>query len=251
MDCNTWPTPETGCVAGCDIPEGTDPDILDAAAIKAGVILSTLSGRRVGLCVDTVRPVPECGTCTGRCGCANSGDRIRLYSTYGPISGVGEVNIDGEIVDPSEYRFYPSGQLLYRQPPEMWPTQDLKWAECGDPDTMCVQVLIGTAPDAWALDVHAELTCELIKACTDQKCRIPRNATQVTGQGITVSLSPTELKQFIPAVAGWVAAVNPFNATGPTLVYSPDLAPTGVQGSGIPGGEVGPFPPWDIDGGWA
>lgn len=252
MNCDTWPTPDEGCVAGCDIPEDTDSDLLESAAIQAGVILYTLSGGRVGLCVDTVRPIPECGTCRGSCRCSNTGDRIRLYSSAGPISGVGEVTIDGDILDTSEYRFYPSSQMLYRAPPGVWPTQDLKWSDCGDPDTMCVQVLVGTAPDAWALAVHAELTCELLKACSaDQKCRIPRNATQVTGQGITVTMSPDQLKTFIPSVSAWVAAINPHGATGPALVSSPDVNPSWDTGGGTPGGEVGPFPPWDIDGGWA
>lgn len=252
MNCDTWPIPQAGdCVNGCTIPEDVDADVLEAASIKAGVILYTLSGHRVGLCADTVRPATECGTCSGRCYCTNAGDRITLSSGLGPITGVGEVNIGGDVLDASEYRFYPSGQVLYRRPPEVWPTSDLKWAECGDPDTLCIQVLVGNAPDAWALDVHAELTCELVKACTGEECRIPSNATSVNSQGISITLTATEAKQFIPAVAGWVAAVNPNNAQDFSRVYSPDTAPKGVQGSGIPGGTVGPFPPWDIDGGWA
>lgn len=249
MNCDTWPIPEPGaCVGGCDIPEDVDEDLLEAASIQAGVILWTLSGHRVGLCADTVRPISECPTCRGIC-CCGSGDRIRLYSPSGPISGVGEVNIDGDIVPTTDYRFYPSGQMLYRQPPDLWPTVDRKWSECGEPETMCVQVLIGNAPDAWALAVHAELTCELLRNCMGLKCRLPRNATSVTGQGVSITLSPTELKQFIPAVAGWVAAVNPNNAQDFSRVYSPDLVPKGPHGGGIPGGEVGPFPPWGIDGG--
>lgn len=251
MDCDTWPIPEAGeCAAGCTIPGDVDPDLLEAASIQAGVILRTLSGGRVGLCADTIRPISECRVCRGICVCG-SGDRIRLYSPRGPITGVGEVNIDGDIVDPSEYRFYPSGQLLYRAPPDVWPSVDRKWAACGEPETMCVQVLIGNAPDAWALAVHAELTCELLASCTGGPCRLPRNATSVTGQGISVTLSPTELKQFIPSVAGWVAAVNPDNAQTIPRLFSPDVNPKWSQDSGIPGGEVGPFPPWEIDGGWA
>jgi hypothetical protein len=254
MNCDLWPIPEAGCYAGCDIPEGVGADLLESASIQAGVILRTLSGNRVGLCADIVRPVSECGTCRGHCTCADAGDRVRLYSAYGPIAGVGEINIDGDVVDPAEYRFYPSGQVLYRVPPGLWPTSDRKWAECGDLDTFCVQVLIGAAPDAWALAVHAELTCELLLSCTGGECRIPTNATQVTGQGVTVTLSATELVNFIPAVAAWVAAVNPAKATQPSKLYSPDTAPCGVQGSGTPGDDpfppfppFPPAPPWEID----
>lgn len=226
MDCDTWPVPvDDTCVNGCTIPDGTDPDLLEAASVLAGTILRTLSGNRVGTCTDTLRPLSECGVCRGYCRCG-SGDRIRVLSAAGPVIEVTEVTVDGVTVDETAYRFYPSSQLLYRVPPDVWPTRDVKWADCGDPDTMCVEVLVGSVPDAWALSVHAELTCELLKSCTGVACRIPRNATSVTGQGVTISLSATELKQFIPSVAGWVAAVNPANATQPTKLYSPDTAGT-------------------------
>lgn len=224
MDCDTWPVPEAGeCASGCTIPADADPDLLEAASIQAGVILRTLSGNRVGTCTDTIRPLSECGVCRGFCRCG-SGDRIRVLSSSGPVVSVTEVTVDGDVVPSTEWRFYPSSQLLYRVPPDVWPNLDTKWADCGDPDTMCVQVVVGSVPDAWALAVHAELTCELLASCTTGKCRIPRNATQVSAQGVTVTLSEIELKQFIPAVAGWVAAVNPAGATQPTKVWSPDTS---------------------------
>lgn len=230
MNCDTWPVPVIDqsepadlCVGGCTIPADTDPDLLAAASVLAGNILRTLSGNRVGTCETTIRPLPECGTCVGRCSCSGSGDRIRLTSPEGPITAVTEVTVDGVPMLSDLWRFYPSGQLLYAVPPEVWPTRDSKWADCDETGTMCVEVVIGNEPDEWALAVHAELTCELVKSCTDQKCRIPRNATQVTGQGVSITLSPTELKQFIPAVAGWVAAVNPNNAQSFAKVWSPDL----------------------------
>lgn len=223
LDCATWPTPEDGCYAGCDIPADTDEDLLDAAALQAGVILRTLSGNQAGTCTDTVRPLPECAICGPSCTCVGAGDRIRVSSSLGPVTEVTEVTIDGEAIDEASWRFYPSSQLLYRVPPEVWPRRDRKWADCDEPDTMCVDVVIGHELDAWAVAVHAELTCEILKSCTGQKCRLPKNATNVVGQGVTVTLTPEELKMFIPAVAGWVAAVNPYHATQPARVYSPDL----------------------------
>lgn len=230
MNCDTWPTPvDNTCYGGCTIPDATDPDLLAAAAVQAGNILWVLSGHQVGTCEDVLRPLSECGTCRGWCHCG-SGDRIRVSSFAGPVSDVTEVKLDGTIVDPSGYRYYPSGQLLYRVPPDVWPYRDNKTADCDDPETMCVTAVIGTPPDAWALAVHAELTCELLLACSGGKCRIPSNATQVTAQGISITLSPTELKQFIPSVAGWVAAINPANAQSVPMVFSPDLGwPNGYR----------------------
>jgi hypothetical protein len=176
MDCDLWPVPDEGtCVNGCTIPEDTDEELLAAASALAGTILRTLSGNRVGLCEDVLRPLSECGVCRGFCNCG-SGDRIRVLSSVGPVVAVTEVEVDGDIIPSTEWRFYPSSQLLYRVPPDVWPTRDTKWADCGDPDTMCVEVQIGSTPDAWALAVHAELTCELIKSCTGGACRLPSNA---------------------------------------------------------------------------
>jgi hypothetical protein len=149
MDCDMWPIPETGlCAGGCTIPEDADPDLLEAASIQAGVILRTLSGNRVGTCSDTIRPLSECGVCRGYCSCG-SGDRIRILSSSGPVVEVTQVSVDGAPVSGDSWRFYPSGQLLYRVPPDVWPSTDTKWADCGDVDTMCVDVLIGSTPDAW------------------------------------------------------------------------------------------------------
>jgi hypothetical protein len=245
IDCDTWPIPELGsCSGGCTIPADTDPDVLAAASVQAGVIMHILSGNQIGQCVHTIRPMDACG-CVAACFC--SADRIRIASGAGPVTGIDSIYIDGELVDPTEYRFYPSSQLLYRLPPATWPRNDEKWADCDEDGSFCVNALVGYEPDAWALAVHAELTCELVKSCTDQKCRIPSNATQVTGQGVTVTLSATELKQFIPAVAGWVAAVNPDSMRQPATVSSPDLDQpcAGGGGSSFSGSD------WAIDGGWA
>lgn len=223
MNCDTWPIPTAGCVNGCTIPDGTDPELIGSMSVQAGIILRTLSGGRAGTCEDTVRPLSDCVTCRGACRCSDAGDRLHIVSDHGPVTAVTAVNDGGTLVDDDEYRFYPSSQLLYRTPPDTWPRRDLKWAECGDADTFCVDVVIGFEPDAWALAVHAELTCELIKACVDPgACRLPTRAASVSGQGVTINLSPEQIEQFIPAVSRWVAAVNPDKAQGLPRLFSPD-----------------------------
>lgn len=234
MDCDTWEEPTPGsCGGGCSIPADTDPDVITAASVKAGTILHTLSGGRVGTCETVLRPIGECcGVCWGRCRCAGSGDRVRLQSSAGPVTAVTEVKVDGVVVPPELWRYYPSSETLYRVPDGVWPRVDRKFADCDQPETMCVTVLVGNEPDAWAQAVHAELTCELVKACTTGKCRIPANASSVSSQGISITLTPTEAKQFIPAVAGWVAAVNPDNAQSVPASFSPDTAMRGTPGCG-------------------
>ena len=245
MDCDTWPVPTEGdCVGGCTIPDDVDADLLESASIQAGVILRRLSGNQIGQCVDVLRPLHGCG-CRSTCYCG--GDRLRLLSPAGPVTGIESISEGGVVLAETEYRFFPSSQLLYRLPPAVWPNGDNKTLDCDEDGAFCISALIGYEPDAWALAVHAELTCELIKSCTDGKCRIPRNATQVTGQGVTVTLSANEVKQFIPAVSAWVAAVNPDGAQIPPMVSSPDLN----DGSCSGGGAGGVSSNWGIDGGWA
>lgn len=229
MDCDTWPVPLMPydntdlCVGGCTIDADTDPDLLELASIQAGVILRTLSGGRVGTCEDVIRPLSECRKCRGGCRCLDAGDRIRISSNHGPVTAVTEVDDGGTILDPDVYRFYPSGQTLYRVPPDVWPNRDLKWADCGDPDTFCVTVVIGYEPDALALAVHAELTCELLKSCNGDECRLPSQAAVISGQGVTINLTPEQVAQFIPSVSRWVAAVNPDKAQSLPRLHSPDL----------------------------
>lgn len=234
MDCDNWPVPEPGeCASGCSISADVDPEVLETASAHAGTILHTLSGQMVGTCTEILRPIGECcNLCGAVCRCSGSGDRVRLQSSNGPVTGVTEVKVDGIILDPSLWRYYPSGQVLYRVPDAMWPRVDRKWAGCDDPETMCVTVQVGTQPDSWALSVHAELTCELVKSCSGGQCRIPKNATAVNAQGISITLTPTEAKQFIPSVAGWVAAVNPNSVQSVPMVFSPDTKMAGNSGCG-------------------
>lgn len=245
MNCDTWPIPDAGCFGGCTIPDDLEEGVLEAAAVQAGLILRKLSGNQIGPCVDSLRPLHECG-CRSTCYC--NGDRLRLYSPSGPVTGIESIYVDGALLAESEWRFYPSSQLLYRLPPAVWPTGDNKTLDCDEDGAFCVNVLVGYEPDAWALAVHAELTCELVKSCTDQKCRLPKNATQVSGQGVTVTLTPDQINQFIPAVAAWVAAVNPDNMRQPAMISSPDLDQSDC-GTGF--GYGGVSNSWGIDGGWA
>lgn len=231
MQCDTWPVPEPGeCQGGCTIPADTDPALIESASEQAGIILRYLSGQTIGTCEDTIRPLGECPVC-GRAPCCGAGDRVHLTHAIGPVTAVFGVTIDGAPV--VDWTFYPDTGLLYRVPPEQWPERDKKWADCGQEGSFCVDVQIGHPPDVWALAVHAELTCELLKSCAGGKnCRIPSNATRVTGQGVTVELSATELAGFIPNVGRWANTMNPHKAVMPAKFVSPDVVSSARSGGG-------------------
>lgn len=216
-DC-LWPIEPGVC---CDLPDDVDPTLIESAVAAASAILRRLSGDMIGLCRQTLRPLHQCPTC--RSSCCGGADGIGLTGPNGePVAEVLSVSIGPDQVDPATWRFDGEEQVLWRSPPDHWPTRDVRWQECGEGGAFCVEVLTGTEPDAWALRVGDELVCELVKSCIGAKCRIPRNATTVSGRGITVQLEPMLFATMIPEVSGWLQAVNPHNATAPAAVWSPD-----------------------------
>lgn len=217
IDPCAWPIEPGPCCENLD----ADPAVVDAVIARVSDIMRTLSGRMIGLCAQTIRPLHMCPTC--RSTCCGGADGIPLSGQGGePIAEVLQVRIGPDVVDPATYWF--EDGMLWLAPPGKWPTRDPKWQQCGDGGAFCVDVLAGVEPDDWALDVAGELVCELVKSCTGQKCRLPRNTTSISAQGVTVTLEASEMMSLIPEVAGWVRAVNPHGAVLPAAVWSPDTA---------------------------
>lgn len=209
------------CLECCTLPADADPYLIDKAIVRASEMMRRLSGYNVGLCEETLRPLQQCAEC--RSTCCGGADGVSLQGFNGePVEDVLAVRVGSTVIDPDTYRWDVEEQMLWRTPPGRWPRRDKRWTECGEDGSFCVTALVGTPPDAWALDVARSLACELVKSCVGGKCRIPRNATQVTGQGITVTLSEQDVKTLLPEVGGWVSAVNPHGAVVPARVYSPD-----------------------------
>lgn len=219
MDACPWPIDLEACCKQV----GVNPDDPRAVAVIAQVseMMTRWSGFAFGGCA-TVRPLDPCGECRGGSCC--SGDCIVLHDA----SGVTEVRVAGEVVAPADYRFDPARGTLCAVPPMTWPVRDPRYAEPGELE---VDVLRGDAPSAWAMAVANELACELLLSCTGGKCRLPRNATSVSSQGVTITIPEDELKYAIPAVTAWVASVNPAGATAPARIFSPETDRARVTGS--------------------
>lgn len=214
-----WPISPDPCCAG-NSPE-PDPAVVEDAILIASDIMRSLSGQMIGQCHQTLRPLHQCATCREHC--CGGADGIALSGWDGEhVSEVLSVTIGPEVVDPATYWFSEQDQMLWRIPPDRWPYKDARWQPCGTGEAFCIEALTGVAPDAWALRVADMLACELIKACTGQKCRIPSNATTVTAQGVTVQLDPNAYLKLLPEVASWAAMVNPLGANLPAQVWSPD-----------------------------
>lgn len=223
-----WSVDPTQC---CEDIGPVDDAVIERAISKASVIMSRLSGYRIGQCSGSIRPLSACKEC--RTHCCGGADGIRLMGRDGrPVTAVTRVRIGPTTVPSSEWRFDVTEQTLWRVPPDRWPKNDQVWAEAGAGEAFVVDIIMGAEPDAWARDVATELVCELIKSCTDRDCKLPKNATNINAQGINVLLSDEDLMTFIPSVASWKAAVNPYNAVLPGRVFSADLkkAPNRTRG---------------------
>lgn len=209
-----WDIDLTECARGLSIdPDSPDGALLiEQATLQVSEMLSRWSGYRYGGC-RTLRPLEPCGSCRDTSCCL--GDCIILHDA----SSVTEVRVNGEVLDPTFYAYDPARQMLCAMPGYRWPTSDPRTSPV---PALEVDVVIGSAPDTWALSVAAELACEILTSAQGGQCRLPRNATSISSQGIVVTLSPDELVYSMPSVISWVNSVNPHRATSPARVLSPE-----------------------------
>jgi len=223
-----WPISiDEGC---CPEAEALEQERVDQLGQIVSSMLLRWSGYQVGLCQAQIRPLHECSYC--RTWCCGSADGIRLDGPNGMrVADVLAVYAPNELLL-TDYHFDSTSQTLYRTPPDKWPARDAKHLPLGEPGTFGVDVVVGSPPDEWALWVAEQLFCELAKSCRGGKCRIPKNAIRVDGQGISVAVSENELKHMIPEVMAWVGAVNPAGATVPARVFSPEVARRGTRVTG-------------------
>lgn len=220
-----WPIDSGDCCPPSQESPG-DADLFERLVPVVSDMMTRWSGYRIGVCTAQLRPLGPCKVC--RSWCCGGADGVLLRGPNGMyVASVTEVSVGGATLDPATWRFDTEKQTLWRKPPDSLPQRDARWAECGEADAFCVDAVLGEDPDAWALFTAAALLCELMKSCRGDKCRIPRNATQVTSQGLTITLSDSVIRKYLPEVNEWVTTVNPNGAMLPGRVWSPDLAPPG------------------------
>lgn len=207
----------------------------NAAEDLAVSVMWALSGRQFGVCPVIARPCPprrelsryqydwpltafyglsemDRYLLVSGCGCAGScreGGPAMLHLP-GPVQSIVKVTIDGVVLAETEYRL--EGDVLYRLG-GIWPSQDLG-RPAGEDGTWTVEYMQGTPPPAGTAKLVGLLAKEFIAACTDGKCRLPRNVTNVSRQGVSFDMfNPNDIydsgKTGLPEVDMWLAAVNP------------------------------------------
>lgn len=230
-----WPVDQESCRLQDVSPD--DP-IVEQSIATASSIMTRLSGYRIGQCNTSIRPLDLCPTC--RTWCCGGSDALHIKGPY----AINVWDVTAVRLGPTEYpantwRFDRPSSMLWRVPPDTWPLRDEKWSENGEGEAFVVDATIGTPPDAWALDVAARLTEELVLSCVGKKCRLPSNVTTVTAQGVTVRLRDEEVNTLIPELGAWINAVNPHGARLPAAVFSPDIGPAHRGGLSVAGGCCG------------
>lgn len=256
--CSPWPL-DLDCCTG--LPDDPDPALVEKWAMVATTSLFALSGRRLGpSCPLTIRPcmrscleragvtarwgtagrwVPYIGrgggwfnasicSCTTDCSCT---DLCEVW-LEGPVYDIESVIIDGETLDPDQYRLdlTDRGTMLVRTDGGCWPECSDMAADCGEPGAFCVTLRHGLPLDQLAIAAVSEYTCELVKNCIEGcECRLPGTVRRVIRQGVVVEMTdPTgdfaeALAGRLPLVGAFLATVNPNGLPNPPRVYSTNL----------------------------
>lgn len=169
------------------------------------------------------------------CGCMRRDCSCTSLSTIllpGPVAYISEITIDGAVLDPSAYRV-DNGNELIRLDGDSWPAcQDMNApleGEGSDVGTLGVTYLRGIAPDGLAAAAAGRLAVEFAKACMGANCQLPTGVTQITRQGITMTIPTgafpdglTGIREVDVFIAFW----NPFATKVEAEIFSPQRSRT-------------------------
>lgn len=216
LTCEPWAS-EADLCGPCQ-GEDYESDLTTSAALMlqaATDLLFQWSGRRFpGICERKIRPcVAErepgglrrpsgwnsgWGICRCMGGCSCPGRRELDLGAY-PVREIVEVLVDGDVVDPSLYRLDDQRTLVRLRDPNGsspgWPSRQNLSLDDTDEGTWSVTFRWGQEPPEAGVHAVAVLACELAMACDPERqeeCRLPKNATSVTREGITMVLSPSD-----------------------------------------------------------
>ena len=218
--CAPWATnDEARECSGFDDVEDDGPFGLTALLEASTYLLYLLSGKRYpGICEDFVRPPGVCDDgrcCRDSCSCCHHGVSKLTLGAY-PIREIVDVEIDGEILDPSEYRILNRRYLLRMADVDgnrqRWPGIQRLDLPLGEPGTWGVGFRYGNAPPRpgqMAMIAHAR---ELAKACaSDPGCKLPARVQSVARQGVTMVIGDPQSFMIsgltgLPDADGWLSA---------------------------------------------
>lgn len=230
--CEPWTTADklccddavsVDCVTGDPVPATyawTDEQLIEAAT---GILYRQTCQLFPGWCTITVRPCTYCACNRKKCGCGRY-VFVDLQDRY-PIISVDEVLIDGVEVDPETYRVDDYHRLVNLDG-ECWPSCNNFSLDATEPGTFSVTYTAGRRPPIELQMAAAELACELKRACNGLDCRLPRNVTHVSRQGVSMDISALEdaVSGSVSGLAAVDIAVRRYNcARAKGRVWHPSL----------------------------
>ena len=182
-----------------------------------------------GITIDGTWVNNACG-CTHDCSCTT----VCEVKLPGPVGRVDAVRVDGVELPGDWYRVDNGNRLVWVGDPDQ-PEMECPWPLCQDMSapssaegTFAVTYLQGIPVDGLGAYAAGVLACEYAKACSGQACRLPRNVTSLTRQGVGMAIAPTEFADGltgIPEVDSYIRYWNPNLLKQPSRVWSPDVRP--------------------------
>lgn len=245
--CTSWISGDD--LIACGAEESSDGVDLDYWAVVASEIMFEMSGRQFsGLCGPTVvRPCRKACACGWQvlsrghivwsgdawscdeeaCGCPGES----LVTLWYPVRTIIQVKIDGDVVDPSEYRVVRSRQLMRLDSAtehRLWPTcQNVTLADTED-GTFSIVYTWGAYPPESGKLAATQLAMEMLKECNGEACALPKGTVRMTRQGVTIEKASFASwvreggwKTGLPLVDAFLSAFNPAGLRRRPVIWSP------------------------------
>lgn len=252
-----WPDATEFC---CPTWEEYDPALQEQALSFATYVIWAATGRQYGLCQMTVRPCGrQCTNCpagwfwdgygtwtpyiwngnwyncycggSGPGGCCTCEPDCQVYLP-GPVHSIVSVQVDGAslaVSGDSGFNYFVLDQqwLVRTDTSECWPECANQNLAPGDPNAFEVTYLRGREVPEILGNAVGTYACEYAKACLGQACRLPSRVTNISRQGISISMVDFNevLKHGLTGlwdVDQLIMTINPYGLKGQTRFYSPD-----------------------------
>lgn len=267
--CATWATVDEAraCVVW---PDSVEDEAIANALESATYILYLLSRRKYpGVCTDQVRPCAEDGRpeqvgghaawqsgwgwtnalggwCCNRshdpalpCSCSEPSKVV--LGAY-PIRSILAVEVDGEVLDASEYDLLNRRYLLRMADADGnaqgWPMTQRLDLPLGEVGTWAVTFTYGQAPPRPGMDAAIAYAREWVRACTnDSTCTLPARVQSIARQGVqyVIAAPETFLALNLTGVAmvdAWLTAERSGDRNRGAVFVNPDQYATVARMSG-------------------
>lgn len=250
--CSQWTDVETvkACGPYADIDDGVIEDVIPVAS---DLLFEFTQRKFPGSCQDTVRPCTQysprpsyyydwfgdthqywkagCDCNRGpECGCSRLSE---VDLGVRPLTSIVQVKVDGDVIDPTEYRVDDFRRLVRLPDSEGvrhgWPCCQRLDVDATEDDTFEVTFTYGVGPPPAGVRSASLFAGQLAAACAGSNvCKLPDRVVQVSRQGVSMLLlDPFKFfeqgRTGIYAVDAFITAYNPRGYRGFAQIVSPDI----------------------------